>query len=303
MCVLSIGVLALVSVSDQTLGPGDHMRQVGIGDSTRSYLVHVPPKHDSGTPVPVVLIFHGAGITARRMTSFCGLSEKADAAGFVAVYPNATPLNGGLQTWNAGGLRGRLAATRPDDVAFVTTVLDDLGQVVHVDPERVYATGMSNGAAMCYRLAAELSDRIAAIAAVSGPMSIESCAPRRPVPVLHFHGKADKIVRYDGPSDRTSEFVTFKSIEETIRIWVEVNRCPETPTTTKLPDKVDDGTSVTRRAYGPGADGAEVVLFVIEGGGHAWPGRDPTYRFLGKSTKDISANDLIWEFFQKHPMK
>jgi polyhydroxybutyrate depolymerase len=81
------------------------------------------------------------------------------------------------------------------------------------------------------------------------------------------------------------------------------NGCPKKPTTIELPDKVDDGTTVRQEIYGPGKDGAEVVLFVINGGGHTWPGRQWPVPWLGKTTKDISANDLMWEFFQKHPMK
>jgi len=303
MHVLAFPLLILLAVGGEPLGPGDHMRPLKMGESTRSFLVHVPPGYDPKKPIPVVLVLHGGGIDARKMASFCGLSQKADAEGFVAVYPNATPFLGGFQTWNAGGLRGKLAQTRPDDVRFTARVLDDLALVLNVDSKRVYAAGMSNGAAMCYRLAAELPDRIAAIAAVSGTMAIESCNPSRPVPVAHFHGTNDRLVNYDGPTERTPKFVTYKSVEETVRIWVKANGCPKTPVTAELPDVADDGTEVTQRTYGPGTDGAEVVLYVIRGGGHTWPGRRPSAAFLGKSTKDISANDLIWEFFQKHSMK
>jgi polyhydroxybutyrate depolymerase len=156
---------------------------------------------------------------------------------------------------------------------------------------------------MCYRLAAELSDRIAAIAPVAGTMAMEDAKPKRPVPVMHFHGTADRIVPFAGPAKRSSEFPIFKSVEETIRLWCKIDGCPETPKVTEFPDKVDDGTTVKRKTYGPGKDGTEVVLIEIEGGGHTWPGRKPPVGFLGKSSLDISANDLIWEFFQRHPMK
>jgi polyhydroxybutyrate depolymerase len=175
--------------------------------------------------------------------------------------------------------------------------------VVNVDPKRVYATGMSNGGMMCYRLAAELSDRIAAIAPVAGTMAIDNYNPQRPVPVMHFHGKADNMVPFAGPSGRTPKFLGFKSVDDTITVVAKANGCPEEPRTEELPDKAGDGTTVTKKTYGPGKDGAEVVLFVIEGGGHTWPGQQPPVGFIGKSTKNISANDMIWEFFEKHPMK
>ncbi len=88
-----------------------------------------------------------------------------------------------------------------------------------------------------------------------------------------------------------------------MQTWVKINGCPNEPTTTELPEIAQDGTKVKRTVYGPGKDGSEVVLFTIEGGGHTWPGQEPPVRFIGKSTKNISANDLIWEFFLRHPMK
>lgn len=86
-------------------------------------------------------------------------------------------------------------------------------------------------------------------------------------------------------------------MEHSIKAWVKANGCPEKPTVTDMPKKIDDGTTVQRKTYGPGKDGAEVILFIINGGGHTWPGRELGQSLLGKSTKNISANDLMWEFF------
>jgi polyhydroxybutyrate depolymerase len=294
-------LVALLSLAAAPLGPGDHTRSFKMGGTDRSYLVHVPPQYDPQKPTPVVLVLHGAGTNGSITVWFTGMSKKADEAGFIAVYPNGTGLAGLMLTWNAGGVRGKTDG-KPDDVAFLGKVLDDLATVANVDSKRVYATGMSNGGMMCYRLAAELSDRIAAIAPVAGTMAIDKYAPKRPVPVMHFHGTADTMVPFGGPSGRTPKFLGFKSVEDTIKICVKANGCPEKPTVVELPDKAGDGTPVTQKTYGPGKDGAEVVLFVIEGGGHTWPGQQPPVGFIGKSTKNISANDLIWAFFEKHPM-
>jgi polyhydroxybutyrate depolymerase len=188
-------------------------------------------------------------------------------------------------------------------VGFTAAVLDDLARAAAVDAKRVYATGISNGAIMCYRLASELSDRIAAIAPVSGPMGTATCRPKRPVAVMHFHGTNDEFAPFQGGKGSKSITQTdFLPVPYTIRAWVKADGCPETPALAEMPKKADDGTSVERRSYGPGREGTEVVLFVIRGGGHTWPGRD-TVPFLGKSTHNISANDLMWEFFQRHPMK
>ena len=169
-----------------------------------------------------------------------------------------------------------MPACRPatDDVKFVSMLLDDLATVVNVDPKRVFATGMSNGGMMCYRLAAELSDRIAAIAPVSGTIAISAYKPMRPVPIMHFHGTADKIVPFTGPNG-TPKFLTFKSVEETICLCVKTNRCPETPTVTDLPDNSRRRHHGKAEDLGPGPDGAEVVLVEIHGGGHTWPGQQP----------------------------
>ncbi|GAG34507.1 unnamed protein product, partial [marine sediment metagenome] len=166
-----------------------------------------------------------------------------------------------------------------------------------------FATGMSNGAIMAYRLASELSDRIAAIAPVGGPMGTETCNPKRPVSVMHFHGTDDESAPFDGGKGRGPSGTDFYSVDHSIQAWIKANGCKREPVVTKLPDKAIDGTAITRKTYGSGKDEAEVVLIEVEGGGHTWPGQQPRVRFLGKSTKNISANDLMWEFFQKHPMK
>ena len=295
-------LVGLVLVAEPLIS-GDHTRVLQVDGRERSYLVHVPPTYDPKKPTPIVLVLHGAGTNAQIMVRFCGMNKKADEAGFVAVYPNGTGTAGLFLTFNSGGLSSKMAEGRPNDTTFVAKLLDDLATAVNVDPKRVYATGMSNGGMMCYRLASELSDRIAAVAPVSGTMAIPDYKPKRPVPVMHFHGTADSIVPFGGPSIGTPKFLTFKSVEETVHLCAKADGCPETPVVEDLPDKADDGTRVKRKTYGPGKDGAEVVLFEIEGGGHTWPGQEPPVRFIGKSTKDISANDLMWEFFKKHPLR
>lgn len=97
--------------------------------------------------------------------------------------------------------------------------------------------------------------------------------------------------------------LTFKSVDESIAIWRKLNECPDALTITEFPDKQDDGTRVTKKCYGPRKDGAEVVLIEIDGGGHTWPGQKAPISLIGKSTLDISANDMMWEFFVKHPIK
>lgn len=295
-------LVALFAADESALRPGDHTRTLLVDGNERSFLVHVPPKYDPTTPTPVVLAFHGGGANPSNMVVFSGLDEKADRAGFIVVYPEGTGRLERRLTFNAGNCCGHAASQAVDDVAFTRHVLDDLETVANVDRRRVFATGMSNGAMMAYRLAAELSDRIAAIAPVAGTMGTKECHPGRSVSVMHFHGDADEFAPLAGGQGRGPSGTDFYSVDHSISAWVEANGCAKTPVTTRLPDPEKDGTAVRQMRYGSGKDGAEVVLVVIEGGGHTWPGREPRMRLLGVSTRDISANDMMWDFFQRHPM-
>jgi polyhydroxybutyrate depolymerase len=292
-------LLVVAALAAGSIEPGDHTRTIRVDALERNYLIHVPPKYDRAKPTPVVLVLHGAGSSAAMTVGFTGMSRTSDEAGFIAVYPNGT---GFFRTFNAFGRAGGLRANQTDDVKYISRLLDDLATVINVDPRRVYATGMSNGGMMCHRLAAELSDRIAAVAPVAGTLSIDGLKPKRPISVMHFHGTADTLVPWDGPRGFMQRSLNFKSVAETIAFWVKTDGCPDKPRVQKEPDRVNDGTTVVRTSYGPGKDGAEVILFTIEGGGHTWPGQKPPVFLLGKSTLDISANDLMWEFFLRHPL-
>jgi polyhydroxybutyrate depolymerase len=190
---------------------------------------------------------------------------------------------------------------RIDDVGFTNVMLDDLEKQFNIDKKRVFATGISNGAMMCYRLACELSQRITAIAPVAGPMGFTGCHPSRPVSVMHFHGIADKFAPFDGgkgPRSLPGEF--FESVEKSIGFWLKRDNIGGQP-----PRVVKRGKA-TGYYYGPGADGTEVVLWSIAEGGHTWPGGRFGFlgkRILGELNTDISANELMWEFFQRHPLK
>lgn len=302
--MLAITLILSTLLAAEPVGPGDHTRTLDFGGRTRSYIVHVPPKYDAKQPIPVVLAFHGGGSNADQMVRFCGLNEKADKERFVAVYPNGTGRLERMLTWNGGNCCAYAMLNKVDDVGFTRSLLDDLTKVVNVDARRVYATGISNGGIMAYRLASELSDRIAAIAPVAGTMGTKTCSPKRPVSVLHFHGTDDRFLPFKGGiGEKSVAQVVFLPVEHSIQSWVKADGCPEKPVVQDLPKKTDDGTTVQQKTYGPGKDRAEVVLLTINGGGHTWPGRDPVVRFLGKSTKNVSANDLMWEFFKRHPMK
>ena len=252
----------------------DYSRKLPVGGKSRYYSLHVPRTLPQSPAL--VLVFHGTGMTGNSMAYYSGLSTKADAAQFVAAYPD--------------GLSGQFNDTT--DVAFARAIVADVQLVTKTDPKRTFAAGMSNGAIFCYKLAAEASDVFAAIAPVAGTMLTEPVAPMAAkVSVMHFHGTADSYVPYNG-----GRFMS--SVPNSVLTWAKIDGCATTPVVTQLPNLVNDGTTVSRSVYsGPGA---EVVLFTITGGGHTWPGMRTSPRYLGTTSYDISANDLMWEFFKGH---
>lgn len=292
-------LLLVAILGAEPLGPGDHVRQLEVDGLARVYRVHVHPNYDPQQPTPLVLALHGAAMNGQMMGWFSGLDRTSDRAGFIVAYPDGTGKDP-LLTWNAGWFDSKV--NHVDDVEFIRRLLDDLGQLVRLDEKRIYACGMSNGGMMAYRLAAELSDRIAAIAPVAGTLAIAECQPQRPVPVIHFHGTEDKIVPYRAEKGTLTSLMGVQGVDESIRTWVALNGCQETPIVETL-SRPDDELAVTRTIYRGGKEGAEVVLVAIAGGGHTWPGKTPPVALLGKSALTISANDLMWDFFQRHPRK
>ncbi|MBK7392611.1 MAG: VCBS repeat-containing protein [Chloracidobacterium sp.] len=314
----ALGLLLLIAMGSaqerkdeptpKRLGAGDHTRTIKVGDVERRYTVHIPKGYDDKNGVPVIVVFHGGGGNPSSMARLAGMNVKSEEAGFIVVYPYGSGLDPdrGL-TFNGGGCCGYAMQKKIDDVGFTRAVLDDLAKVANVDTNRVFATGLSNGGIMAHYVASELSDRIAAIAPVGGPLMMETPRNKRPVSVMHFHGTADEFAPFKGGFGKgflgRNGITKFRSVDHTIQTWVKENRCTNEPEITALPDKADDGMKCTRKTWSGCRDGSEVVLIEIENGGHTWPGNEPTVAMLGKSTKDISANDLMWEFFQKHPMK
>jgi polyhydroxybutyrate depolymerase len=294
----------------------------------RSYYIHMPNSYDGQTPLPVVLILHGGGGDGASTARTTAMNDTADESGFIAVYPNGYPVGGGRHSWNAGTCCEPAVSRDADDVGFIRAVLDDLDRLYSVDLSRVYATGISNGAMMSYVLASELSERIAAIAPVAAAMGFDEIESTRPVPVLHIHGSEDRNAPpAGGVGPNSLAGIVHLPLQDCIQRWVRFNGCSPTPVVSQLPDPVEDGTTVRREQYGDCRDRAEVALYLVEGGGHTWPGMpyddfaeyylercrqrnvepNPTaleyMRQAGRASRDISANDIIWEFFSSYSLE
>lgn len=272
----------------------DLQEEFEVDNLRRSYLLHIPRTYDSRQPTPLVLAFHGRLGTGKKMAKLTNLSGLADKQGFVVVYPNGIG-----RSWNAGHGTGKAEAKGVDDVKFTVRLIELLSQTLNIDHHRVYATGFSNGAVFVHRLACELTEKIAAIAAVAGPIApkIErNCHSQRPVAVLQIHGTADPIVPWGGGLTGGGGFV--ESVAATIAGWVERNGC------TAKPEVADLGGGVSRESYNSCRNGTRVILYRVEGGGHTWPGG---YQFqpkkvIGETNRSWDASQAIWDFFMKHPL-
>jgi polyhydroxybutyrate depolymerase len=237
-----------------------------------------------------------------------GLNRLSDKEGFIVVYPDGIEKH-----WNDGreNVNYRAHREKIDDVGFISALIDHLAKQYHTDVKRVYATGVSNGAMMSFRLACELSEKISAVAPVAGSMPENmpsKCTPSRPIPVLMISHTEDPLVPWGGGEIRFGlrRFGRVLSVGETVTFWATHNQCSSPPNITWGPDKDSkDGTRVRKESYHPCRESSEVVLYAIEGGGHTWPGGDqylPEW-IIGKTSRDIDANEVIWSFFKRHIKK
>jgi polyhydroxybutyrate depolymerase len=292
------------------LAPGDHEFSLTHQQLRRSYLVHVPPQAAEGRPLPVVVNFHGGGSNAEVVKAYTRMDRAADRDGYIAVYPNGSSGFGNrFLTWNAGNCCGPAVALQIDDVGFIHAVLNELPRRTPVDRSRIYVTGLSNGAMMAYRFAAEAASRVAAVSGVAGAMSLQNFNPSRPMPVLHIHSTQDHIARFDGgfgpPAALADTRMFHPPVEEMLRKWLDHNACPLKPRSVDViagePGTPDEAHSAIRRVHGPCREGVEVVLLQISGAGHVWPGgvRDYMPQLLGTGTAVIDANTEIWKFFSR----
>jgi polyhydroxybutyrate depolymerase len=290
-----------------SLGPGDVEKSLESEGRQRKYIVHLPPSYDGSHPFPLVLVLHGGTGNALQTEYMSGMSQTTDQGGFIAVYPNGTGLLGDrILTWNVGFGFAYALRNNVNDVGFLRQLIGTLGQEYSIDPKRVYCAGISNGAIMSYLLASEASDLIAAIGPVAGASAgrrsggaplLVFPAPAYPVSVMEFHGGQDRMIPYDGGAGTGLTNAVYLPVQETIDLWVSYDGCSQQPTT-----ETSANGNVIRQAYGGGRDGSEVVLYTINDGTHSWPGGKTVLRSAAmKPTSDISASQVMWEFFLRHP--
>jgi len=281
---------------------GDYTETLYFDGLTRTYLLHLPPAYTVSQKLPLVIVLHGGYGNAINISNTTGMSTEADRRGFIVVYPNGT---GAIPTWHAVHCCGSALFNNIDDVGFIRSLIQSLTATLAIDGHRIYATGLSNGAMLSYRLGAELSDVLAAIAPVAGTIGGQATdasptvtirIPDQPVPVIVFHGQLDQNVLYDGGhGTATSGTRVDLSVAQSILFWVQHNGCAPTPQVS-----VSASGNITTETYTRCRNRADVTLYTIGNQGHAWPGgRDAP---LGdEPTHEITATPLIYDFFMQHP--
>lgn len=274
------------------------------GGRTRTWRVRAPASYD-GSPRPVMVVLHGGGGTGEQIENSSGFDAIAEREHVIVVYPNGIAANESAtnpitraQTWNAGACCGPAASQAIDDVGFVGAVLDRVEAGACVDQRRVFATGMSNGGMMSYRLGCELASRIAAIAPVAGSLQVPACAPSRRVPLFAVHGSLDENVPYGGGTGCGTGMVTTRPIPDIVAEWAGRNQCSGAPSTVLAQG---DGTCVAS-----GTCAAETVLCTIAQGDHSWPGALTSGNGAGacgtmggRPSTTFFASEAIWAFFAR----
>lgn len=270
-------IVALAGVASAQGGrpdyqPGmDYIGRLPSGEATRGYLLHIPTTYDPAVPMPLVVSYHGFMADPVQNAQGTHLSDKADEAGFIVVYPAGQRDPMGWYTQP-----GAVEAGWLDDVQFSRDLLDQLQRDLTIDPARIYLTGFSNGGGMVHRLACDLSDIVAAVAPVAGPhFKGDPCNISRPMPVFGLYGKLDRNTLYDG------YYHVLSAIPDWAQEWADRNGCAVEPIVTMPTD------TITVQTWQNCEDDAVVILRTDALGTHVWPS---------------GAEDLIWDFFVEHPM-
>lgn len=269
---------------------------ITVGALTRTYTLRLPSAYDGVTPLPLVIAMHGGFGSGLQLEEQSLLSDEAELEGFIVVYPDGVPSPLNIRTWNAGGCCGYAMNNNIDDVGFINALLDTLIAENAIDTLRIYATGMSNGGFMSYRLACELSTRIAAIAPVSASMTIDVCAPPRSMPVIGLHSYLDESVPYlGGVGSGVSGH--YNSPQDSVQTAFALHaNC------TVLNDTLLNNSDMTVIRWHECDCQREMVLYMTHDGGHSWPGGQQGTGIGDPPSTVISANDLMWDFFQQYTL-
>lgn len=283
--------------------PGKEYRfssSIVVDGRARSYIINLPPNYYESSNFSVVIAMHGGGGNAEQFETSSKLTEKANASGFIVVYPDGVRSTGllALRTWNAGTCCSYASDNNIDDVKFISDLIDNLISEYKINPKKIYATGHSNGGMLSYRLACQLSNKIAAFAPNAATMVVtQPCVPARPVPILHMHSIHDQNVPYTGGVGIGPSNIHNPPLDSVMRVLQTKNQCNQPA------QVIANNSGFTLLKWTDCLNNVSVHLYLTKDGGHSWPGGSPG----GGPNSDqpsvaINANDLMWEFFQQYQL-
>jgi len=287
--------------------PGEYEFTIELDGLQRQFIVYIPKKQYMDKAKPVVFNFHGGFGNGEQQCETSKMYNVSDKYGFIVVCPDGTPSNGGrsiskkLLYWNDGQLNTPSQINEVNDVHFVEAMIDYLDSNFNINTNKIYSTGLSNGAIFSFRLACELSDKITAIAPVAGSICnmSETCNPSRSVPVIMFNGEEDTNVPYEGGLGSGFADYVFPPVSTSINFWINKNNLSSV-----VRDTGKIGKSAKYEIYGNN-DQAQVILWTLEDGGHNWPGGNSILggMLLGNINEDIFASEEMWKFFDKYELE
>ncbi|GAC1352658.1 MAG: hypothetical protein NVS3B20_12750 [Polyangiales bacterium] len=280
---------------DAVDGPPSTQDSVAVGDASltaaRPYHTKIPASYDKSKPTPLVILLHGYGGSGALQESYFKLGDVGKTKTFLLAYPDGTLDKDSRLFWNATDACCDFGPKAPNDVAYVSAIIDYMSSNYNVDPKRIFIVGHSNGGFMAHRLACDLSNRVAAIVSLAGAVwkDTAKCNPKEPVAVLQVHGDKDAVVSYLG-GPFTAGGPVYPGARETVADWATKDGCGPTlnATTERLHLDSSQLGMETRVERYAGCKGGAVELWTIEGGGHI-PSLVPSWA------------DTIYAFLSAHP--
>jgi polyhydroxybutyrate depolymerase len=245
---------------------------IKVGATSRQYLLHLPDTYTGTDSLPLVISLHLLGSTASQFEALTGFSTLADRYNFIAVYPSGIG-----NSWNGGGCCSPSTDQNIDDVQFISDLIDTLKANYNIDSTRIYVDGFSNGSIMTYRLANELSGKIAAIGCVAGQSFQDEINPDHPVSIIHFHALDDTSVDFDGG---TNGSYTYKPVLDVLAAWKEINGCSSDSVV------IRDEDGIKGYLWTSSDDQSNIILYTSNAGGHSW-----------NMNSRMGISNLMWEFF------
>jgi polyhydroxybutyrate depolymerase len=296
-----------VKTGGSTTGKGTALK-IDVSGTIRDYILYLPPNFNKLEKLPLVFELHGGEGDMNKMQNYSNFNDIASKHGFAVVYPNSLDGN-----WNDGRLnQADIKNKLGDDVGFISSLIDSLVQNAKIDPDKVYATGISNGGFMTQKLACDIGNKLTAIGPIATAVPtnyVTDCKPAKPIPIIWFQGTTDPLIPFNGGDLVTKSLFgnstrkgTVLSSQDSLKFWMDNNGVSGSPVITQLTDlDKNDSSDITHFSYSSSRN-APIEFYKVNGGGHSVPGLIQYLPkiIIGNVNGDVKAEELIWQFFQQY---